>query len=222
MFLAEGLVLWLLWHDRGGDQIAPAAAARRRARPILLLLAIVLAGVGAWAASRGAVDLGKGERAVTLGTVAATMIGPLLILPMLGTGATLANRGKGGVAVTSHVGVVLLNLCLWLPVVIGGTYWQDAHALTAPVAATQAASQPTTNPAAASQPSDEDTKTLLPQPTLVFPIVVWRVDTIVLLVLGLILLPAAIGRWTLGRRDGTIMLVVYVAYLMVVAAAGRR
>jgi Ca2+/Na+ antiporter len=210
IFLVEGIVLWLIWEDRPALKEAGVAPARR-VRPVLLALAIGLAVVGAWAAARGAVDLGKGARAVTLGTVAATMMAPMLVLPMLGTGTMLAARGMGGVAVTSQVGVVLLNLCLWLPVVIGGTYWQAAH--VEKVAATQPSTQPTTQ--AVEDPTEGARE-------MVFPVIVWRVDTVVLLVLGMILLPAAIGRWTLGRRDGVVMLFVYVAYLMVVAAAGRR
>lgn len=227
VFLAEGGVLWWLWRDRpAGLPVIP----KPRLRPVLLLLAIALSAVGAFAAARGATDLSQGARAVTLGTVAATMIGPLLVLPMLGSGSTLASRGAGGVAITSQVAVVLLNLCLWLPVVIGITYWQtaQAEALSA-VAATQTTTQPArrevpaaTEPATQPNPDDEEPTLGLKEPALVFPVIVWRVDTIVLLVLGLILFPAAIGRWSLGKRDGVIMLLVYVAYLMVVAAAGRR
>jgi hypothetical protein len=93
------------------------------------------------------------------------------------------------------------------------------QATTAPVASTQPASQPTTQAAADEEPASDDAAGAK---EMVFPVLVWRVDTVALLVLGLVLLPAAIGRWTLGRRDGVIMLFVYVAYLMVVAAAGRR
>jgi hypothetical protein len=51
------------------------------------------------------------------------LLGPLLVLPMLGTGVDLAHRGQSWLAVSSHVGVVLLNLCLLLPaVVIEGQY----------------------------------------------------------------------------------------------------
>jgi hypothetical protein len=225
MFFAEGLVLWLLWHD----QSKAAQARPGRTRPVALLLALGLATVGAWAAARGAIDLSRGARAVTIGTVAATMIGPILVLPMLGSGATLASRGAGGVAVTSQVGVVLLNLCLWLPLVIGGTYWQPAQPAPVAVATTQPTTRPTTQestatttPSTQPAPSADEDLPAVDKPQLVFPVIVWRVDTIVLLVLGMILLPPAIGRWPLSKRDGIIMLVVYVAYLMVVAAAGRR
>lgn len=223
IFLVEGVALWLLW----GEQNNPKEG-RRAIRPVLLTLSIVLAGVGAWAASRGAVEMSRAAQSVTIGTVAATMLGPMLVLPMLGSGAAMTARGAGGAAVTSQVGVVLLSLCFWLPVVIGVTYAQaSAHKNLSSI---QSATRPATTPAIApatvptTEPSpDLDSGSdILPQPTLVFPVVVWRVDTVVLLVLGLILLPAAIGRWPLERRDGLIMLLIYVAYLMVSAAAGRR
>jgi hypothetical protein len=225
IFLAEGLVLWLLWGERQGE-----AVKRRRVRPGMLALAVLLAGVGAWAAARGAVELSRGARAVTVGTVAATMLGPMLVLPMLGTGTGLAMRGMAGAGVTSQVGVVLLNLCLWLPVVIGATHLQAKYpklavtqATTMPVLVptTVPATGPATSPAT-QQAGEEEAVSGMPKPALVFPIIVWRIDTVVLLVLGLVLLPAAIGRWSLGKRDGVIMIFVYVAYLMVVAAAGRR
>lgn len=217
VFLVEGIVLWLAWGNE------PTTA--RRTRPLMLSLAILLAAVGAWAAVRGAVDLSREARAVTAGTIAATMMGPMLVLPMLGSGTSLAARGLSGAAVTTQVGVVLLNLCLWLPIVIGITHLQELYPRLAAAtpATTLPTTQPTTTPTATQPTADDDLPAGgLPKPTLVFPLIVWRVDTIVLLVLGLILLPAALSRWPLGKRDGVVMLFVYAAYLMVVAAAGRR
>ncbi|HZZ43412.1 MAG TPA: hypothetical protein VFE58_10785 [Tepidisphaeraceae bacterium] len=213
LFFAEGIVLFLLWQDHPSSPTPDAPTPRRRIRPILLFLSILLTVVGAWATSRGAIDLSHTARFVTLGTVAATMISPMLILPMLGTGVTLAERGSPAAAVTTHIAIPFLNLCLWLPILIAGTYLYPAPP-PPPMPTTQPTTQPATQP--------EESPELPPAPQLLFPILTWRLDTIVLLVLGLVLLPPAINRWPLARRDGIFMLLIYVAYLMVLSASGRH
>ena len=53
------------------------------------------------------------------------------------------------------------------------------------------------------------------------PLSLWRVDTVLLLLVGLLFLPAALGRWRPGRAEGIGLVVAYVAYLTVSVAAVR-
>ena len=53
------------------------------------------------------------------------------------------------------------------------------------------------------------------------PLSLWRVDAVLLLLAGLLFLPAALGRWRPGRTEGIGLIVAYVAYLTVSVAAVR-
>jgi Ca2+/Na+ antiporter len=55
-----------------------------------------------------------------------------------------------------------------------------------------------------------------------YPMAVWRVDTVVLILLALLLLPVGMGRWTLGRREGAGLIIGYAAYLVLTAMMGTR
>ena len=50
-----------------------------------------------------------------------------------------------------------------------------------------------------------------------FPVLAWRLDSLVLLGVGLLLFPAAIGRYRVGRIEGALL---FCAYLLYVIAAG--
>jgi hypothetical protein len=150
------------------------------------------------------------------GLIAASTIGPLLILPMIGGGSVLIRRGHAQVALAASVLVPLLNLCLLLPAVV--MLWdvrpaviEFAHRLYAPIAQASATTQPiapTTGPADA--------------PPLSYPIAVWRVDTVMLVVLGLFILPIGLRRWPLGRREGAVLILGYAVYLVLTTILGRR
>jgi Ca2+/Na+ antiporter len=45
----------------------------------------------------------------------------------------------------------------------------------------------------------------------------WRIDNVFLIVLGFALIPISIGRWTLGRTEGILVLMVYAFYLALIA-----
>ena len=90
-------------------------------------------------------------------------------------------------------GVVLLNLCLLLPGLILG--WYLRQRLVSP----------------AQDPSG-----------LPLPMAVWRVDMVVLVVLGMMLAPVALGHWRLGKIEGMALIVGYAAYLIAATALGVR
>jgi Ca2+/Na+ antiporter len=120
------------------------------------------------------------------GVSAVLALGPAIVLPMIPPLATLAERGRRDEATSSIVAFALLNICLVVPLLI------IAHRLIPSVIAT-------------TQPIEVA--------SLPFPILVWRLDTILLSTVGLLLLPTAIGRWTLSRGEGVALIGFYVLYL---------
>ncbi|HLL88272.1 MAG TPA: hypothetical protein VK324_03120, partial [Tepidisphaeraceae bacterium] len=55
-----------------------------------------------------------------------------------------------------------------------------------------------------------------------FPLGVWRVDTVLLIVLSLPLVPTAMNRWTLGRAEGVGLILMYGVYLVLVTLGSWR
>jgi Ca2+/Na+ antiporter len=55
-----------------------------------------------------------------------------------------------------------------------------------------------------------------------FPLAAWRVDTVLLIVLGLLLIPVSLGRLTLRKPEGVALAVLYAAYLLVSTALAIR
>jgi Ca2+/Na+ antiporter len=47
-----------------------------------------------------------------------------------------------------------------------------------------------------------------------FPAIVWRVDCVMLMLLGLALLPMSLGRWLPGKTEGAVLIFLYAAYLL--------
>ncbi len=54
-----------------------------------------------------------------------------------------------------------------------------------------------------------------------FPLRAWRLDAVLLAIVGLLLLPAAAGRWRLGRAEGVGLILLYAAHLATTAAVSR-
>ena len=54
-------------------------------------------------------------------------------------------------------------------------------------------------------------------PSLPLPLTVWRIDAIVITVVGFALLPAALGKWRLGRMEAVALIAGYAGYLAVSA-----
>jgi hypothetical protein len=61
---------------------------------------------------------------------------------------------------------------------------------------------------------------IAPPPTP-FPVVTWRVDTVILVVLGFALIPVAMGRWLPERVESGLLILAYLAYLFVKAIVAR-
>jgi Ca2+/Na+ antiporter len=220
MLLAvEGLVILSIWNTRGefdeidaaGSESSPPTRAGPGAtrRAVEFALAVVLALLASWAGVRATRDVSREISLVSGGFVAAMLVAPALVLPMIGSGMALARANLYSGAITASVGIVLLNLCFGLPLVIGTWYakplWTDrTDRLVAMIEPAEPA--PTTVPVS-------DVNPAAPDPSIRFPIALWRVDTVVLILLGLVLLPLAVGRWLPGKLEGVLLVFVYVIYM---------
>jgi Ca2+/Na+ antiporter len=142
--------------------------------------------------------------------------GPLLALPVLGNVARIAERGRPDSAVATLVAIALLNLCAVLPTVVMVHYVPAAVAQLRPHISVATRTPPTTSPttAAAVPPSDvfEQTSAAMP-----YPMVVWRVDTLALVVIGFGIIPWAMGRWAMGRAESVALIISYALYLALLA-----
>lgn len=181
MLLIMGVVFLGVWLERPRSESGSPAVDSSDTAPIgwgLLTAVVALAGFGAWAAMHGAIATGEHSRRLTPELLASTALSPLLLLPALGVGTMVAQRGHADRVVTSLCGTVLLNLCVLLPAVILVQFARAGH---------------------------------LPTP---FPLITWRVDAVVLLVLAFALLPVSLGRWFPDRTDSMVLVLVYAGYLV--------
>ena len=162
-------------------------------RYILLFFAMLIAILGSLIGVYGAIRMSIDIPLTTPGLVAAVGLSPLLVLPMIGTGTLLAERGESTAAASSLVGITLLNLCVLLPLLV--VAWLIRRlVLRLP-----------------------DTPSSIP-----YPIAAWRVDTVFILIMGAVLIPVAVGRWRLGRFEGVILVIAYAAYLGVTSVLAVR
>jgi Ca2+/Na+ antiporter len=141
--------------------------------------------------------------------LAVGVLSPILLLPMVGVGAALSQRGR--TIATAHASVLLtvLNLCVLLPVVIALWYFRPMIEMgwTHVTSVAVAGEQPVT------------TWLNTPPP---FPMSSWRIDSVVLLILAVAALPVALNRLPLGRREGMGLVVLYTVYLVANALLGTR
>lgn len=159
-------------------------------------VALLVMALAAWGAVYGATHTAMQSRVLTPALLAAAILSPLLVLPALGESGMLAQRGYCGQAVTALVGTVLLNLCALLPVLV------FAHRMMLALARARGAGE-------AADP-------------LPYPLSVWRVDTVVLLLLAFALVPVAMGRWLPERFESILLVVIYAAYLVVETMLAAR
>jgi Ca2+/Na+ antiporter len=200
VLLLQGLVVLLLWNNlqRIPGSPVPVIPVGRGIgfRIAQFSLAVYIACVGAWFAIHGVERISSGSEFASPGLLTATLLSPLLVLPIIGGGTELAQRNQASTAVDAQLGVVLLNICLLLPLVVLGYYlrqWIMQRVIHHPVSSTF--------------PVALDLK------AFPFPLGVWRVDVVMLIALGLFVMPVALGRWVLTRQQGLGMMVGYAVYL---------
>ena len=188
----------------GGD--VPAVA-RRPAWVLFaeLLLAVALAVVGGWAAVTLASRAAATVPLVSTRLVTVAVLTPLLCTPMLTSVAPERAAAHTASMASTLVALALLNLCGLLPLLTVLWHLQGGATSAASVA-----------DAGLSHYVLSMTANAPPMP---FPLATWRIDAVVLTVLGLAMVPVALGRWELGRWEAVGLVTGYALYLAISAAA---
>jgi Ca2+/Na+ antiporter len=194
ILLIQGIMVMTLWSTQypkdDGSPSKPDPQPQDRPsnlspmRWIRLFLALIIAIFAAFVALYGTLRMATEIPLTTPGLIAAVGLSPLLVLPMIGTGTVLAERGQASTAASSLIAVALLNLCLLLPLLIVATIARNFYLKLS------------------------DAPSQIP-----FPIATWRVDAVLILVMGALLAPVSMGRWRLGRTEGVFLVIAYAAYL---------
>src|SRR5207248_9143013 len=122
---------------------------------------------------------------------AALLPGPEVVIPMIGMSSMLSQRGQYTVPVSAQVATVLFNLCVILPIVI--VVWHVVSAL----------------PAKNLHELSGRILNVQTESPLNFPLIVWRVDSVMLILLSLVLVPMSLGRWLPGRPEGVMLILLY-------------
>ena len=214
ILLVLGATAWSVWRASAAE-LSPAAALAaalpaldagtgsapvpaRSSVPVTLraiqwLLAVGLALLGAKMTLMGTVGAEVNSRFLTTGLLAATVLSPVVVLPIIASGTDLAHQGRSGDAVAALVGLVMLNLFALLPMVIVFWYLRSAGQISYRAGLTG----------------------LWPQvEPITLSIPVWRIDLVMLTIIGFAMIPVAMGRWALGRIESVGLIVGYVAYLV--------
>jgi Ca2+/Na+ antiporter len=166
-----------------------------------IVLAVALAIVGGWAAVTVAGRVASTARFVSTSLMTVSVLTPLLALPMLA--AVPHERAKEHTASMASTLVAVLTI-VWhiktgiavVSTAAGGAPIDGAYSLT-------------------------EAFRIDPKP-LPFPLVTWRVDAVVLAVLGFAMIPVALGRWALGRWEAIGLVAGYALYLVATAAITVR
>jgi hypothetical protein len=214
VFVLQGAVVLLLWTDRGpaagtADEPTSVVPIGRSIwfRAAQFTLASCVAAVGSWFALKGIAQVSAGSEFASAGLLTATLLSPLLVLPIIGTGTDLSQRNQSALAVDSQMGVVLLNIGALLPIVVAVWHARQvvwAFKLKRVAITAWLFSHVTGRPA---MPMVFDLK------AMPLPLGVWRVDVVMLIALGLFVMPVALGRWSISKQQGLGMMIGYAVYL---------
>ena len=203
---AESVVEAVAAAEGGGE----SAAAPRPAWVLLaeFLLAAALAVVGGWAAVTLASRAAASVPLVSTRLVAVAVLTPLLCMPMLTSVAPERAPAHTASMASTLVALALLNLCGLLPLLT--ILWHLHGGATSASAVADASLSQYVLAMTANAP---------PMP---FPLATWRIDAVVLTVLGLAMVPVALGRWELGRWEAVGLVAGYALYLAISAAVSVR
>lgn len=212
--LVLGGAVYSAWREAGGRADAETPATEPVPRParwvtgLEILLACALAAVGAWAALRLALRASESIPLVSTRLIAVAVLTPLLSLPMLASVPRDRAPAHTSSMASTLVALALLNLCCLLPLLT--VVWHVTGGIT--TAGAQG------NPYASNLFASVATHAT-PMP---FPLATWRIDAVVLTVLGFAMVPVALGRWELGRWEAMGLVAGYALYLAASAAVSLR
>ncbi|MDB5325373.1 MAG: hypothetical protein JWM57_942 [Phycisphaerales bacterium] len=134
------------------------------------------------------------------------LMAPAVLLALLGLLSAEGRQQSPDVPQETATGVAIACLGLGVPTVIGvGTLWPRAIGWISPYL-------PSASKLAATQPAD--------WPAVVMPLSTWRVDSVLLVVASVMLLPIGAGRFRLGRVEGIAFILLYLAYAAVATRTG--
>lgn len=189
-------------HTGSGSPGAQPVPARNPpwAMPLQLALAALLAALGAGLAV-GSVAAANRHKGMELELEYAILISGILALPLIGVGMRFGNAGQAAVAQRGLTLLAVAMICLAVPlVVVCDVTRQAAIALRADVPLRALLSDP---------------------PAVVMPMRLWRIDSVMLCLSGLLLLPPAAGRWRMGKLEALALILLYVLYLFLALVARR-
>ena len=207
LLLAEAVLVGWVLRSTTPPVAAVAGESPRAGRTVAAIqmtLAAVLAVAGAgfiWSATGAAGRLYGSE---VDGRFATAFVAPLLALPLIGMSVSAASDGRGPATQRGLVLLAVAMVTVAVPLVVLITFGRD-------VSATLAA-----NGLEAGLKSLWQTPPVTPM-----PVRLWRIDSVVLCIVGILLLPPAAGRFRLGVAEGVGLLLLYVAYLILSVAAAR-
>lgn len=214
LVLAGSMVSWLCLAMRrevptanivdtgsGGPGPQPAPAQNPPwAMPLQLALAALLAVVGAGLAV-GSVAVANRHKGMELELEYAILISGILALPLIGVGMRFGNAGQAAVAQRGLTLLAVAMICLAVPLVVACDVTRQV------VVAIRA---------------DVPLRALLSDlPAVDMPMRLWRVDSIMLCLGGLLLLPPAAGRWRMGKLEALALILIYVLYLFMALVIRR-
>ena len=207
LLAGAGVAAWLVRSEAPpmAEESEPRPQSNRLVTVLQLALAAVLSVAGAgfvWAATGRAGRLYGSEVDATFATILAA---PLIALPLIGVGVTAAGDGRGP---ETQRGLILLAasmLTVAVPLAVLITFGRGIYET--------ASSAESLRAGAAAIWADP--------PSAPAPLRLLRIDAVVLCVVGLLLLPAAAGRWRPGVPEGVGLLALYVAYLILSVVAAR-
>ena len=242
IMLLEGLAVLSLWREpviekwQTPESLSQGAAPNNLLRCVLLVVVILVAAFGAMQSGIGTQDMTHSNFPINEGLIASFVWSLVLVNPIMLSGRKPAHVGASWLPMTAQVGVVLLNLCVLIPLVCATPYlrhWSrhpevigsalglkttlakkfNTGGSTIPVPSTTTARSTAIEPRFTSSNSEE--LTLFPDTSemIAFPLPVWRIDCVLMLLVSLMLLPVAVGKWNLSRVESGCLLAGYAVYL---------
>jgi hypothetical protein len=176
------------------------------AKPLAVLPAVFFLPVGLWLLVIASTVFRHASGSAASTPVVVLLIAPACLLALLGLLTAEARQHAPETPQETASGLAIVCLGLGVPLVaIVGRAWPIAvNAVSGSI--------PRLSSLAATQPADF--------PHVAMPLATWRVDTVLLVVVSVMLLPIGTGRFRLGRSEGVALILLYLAYAAVATRTG--